>query len=124
MSRCVLSRLKPPGLALAEHDLMPLGADQGLGALVWSPLRWGRLTGNVRRCAPPPEGSRLHETASFGPPEDELLYRVVDVLEEIAGETGVSVPQVAIAWLLRRPRSPASSSARGTSASCATTSMR
>lgn len=87
-----------------EHDLMPLGLDQGLGALVWSPLGWGRLTGKIRRGAPLPEGSRLHETASFGPPvEDELLYRVVEVLEEIAGDTGRSVPQVAIAWLLSRP---------------------
>ncbi|MBB3930962.1 aryl-alcohol dehydrogenase-like predicted oxidoreductase [Kaistia hirudinis] len=87
-----------------EWDLMPLGADQGLGALVWSPLGWGRLTGKIRRGAPLPEQSRLHETASFGPPvDDELLYRVVDALEEIAGETGKTVPQVALNWLIQRP---------------------
>jgi len=87
-----------------EWDLMPLGADQGLGALVWSPLGWGRLTGKIRRGAPLPEQSRLHETASFGPPvEDELLYRVVDALEGIAGETGKTVPQVALSWLIQRP---------------------
>jgi aryl-alcohol dehydrogenase-like predicted oxidoreductase len=87
-----------------EWDLMPLGNDQGLGALVWSPLGWGRLTGKIRRGTPLPEGSRLHETASFGPPvDDELLYRVVDVLETIAKETGKTVPQIALNWLLKRP---------------------
>lgn len=87
-----------------EWDLMPLGEDQGLGAMVWSPLGWGRLTGKIRRGTPLPEGSRLHETASFGPPvDDEHLYRVVDALDEIAEETGKSVPQIALNWLLRRP---------------------
>jgi aryl-alcohol dehydrogenase (NADP+) len=87
-----------------EWDLMPLGADQGLGALVWSPLGWGRLTGKVRRGRPLPEGSRLHETAAFGPPVgEEYLYRVVDALDAVAEETGRSVPQVALNWLLRRP---------------------
>ena len=87
-----------------EWDLMPLGADQGLGALVWSPLGWGRLTGKIRRGAPLPEKSRLHETASYGPPvEDEYLYRVVDALEEISKETNKTVPQVALNWLIQRP---------------------
>lgn len=87
-----------------EADLMPLGADQGVGALVWSPLGWGRLTGRIRRGAPIPEGSRLHETAMFAPPvEDAHLYRVIDALDVIAGETGKSVPQIAINWLLQRP---------------------
>ncbi|WP_128292059.1 aldo/keto reductase [Afifella aestuarii] len=87
-----------------EWDLMPLGLDQGLGAMVWSPLGWGRLTGKVRRGAPLPEGSRLHETASFGPPvEEEHLYRVVDALDAIAEETGRTVPQIALNWLLQRP---------------------
>ncbi|AGH49159.1 oxidoreductase, mocA [Sphingomonas sp. MM-1] len=87
-----------------EADLMPLAADQGVGALVWSPLGWGRLTGKIRRSAPIPAGSRLHETAAFAPPvEDELLYRVVDVLDAIAGETGKTVPQIALNWLIGRP---------------------
>ncbi|MBK1623084.1 aldo/keto reductase [Afifella marina] len=87
-----------------EWDLMPLSLDQGLGAMVWSPLGWGRLTGKVRRGAPLPEGSRLHETASFGPPvEEEHLYRVVDALDAIAEETGRTVPQIALNWLLQRP---------------------
>jgi aryl-alcohol dehydrogenase-like predicted oxidoreductase len=87
-----------------EWDLMPLGQDQGLGALVWSPLGWGRLTGKIRRGQPLPPGSRLHETASFGPPvDDEHLYRVVDVLDVIAEETGKTIPQIALNWLLQRP---------------------
>ncbi|SCM75893.1 Aldo/keto reductase [uncultured Pleomorphomonas sp.] len=87
-----------------EWDLMPLGADQGLGALVWSPLGWGRLTGKIRRGMPLPEGSRLHDTASYGPPvEDDHLYRVVEALEAVATEVGKTVPQVALNWLAQRP---------------------
>jgi aryl-alcohol dehydrogenase-like predicted oxidoreductase len=87
-----------------EWELMPLGLDQGVGALVWSPLGWGRLTGKVRRGKPLPEVSRLHKTADYGPPvADELLYKVVDALDEVAKETGKTVPQIALNWLLRRP---------------------
>ncbi|OKK21833.1 aldo/keto reductase [Streptomyces sp. CB00455] len=87
-----------------EWELMPLGLDQGLGAIVWSPLGWGRLTGKIRRGRPWPTGSRLHDTADYGPPvEDEHLYRVVDALDEIAQETGRAVPQIALRWLLQRP---------------------
>ncbi|MFE3581692.1 aldo/keto reductase [Streptomyces vinaceus] len=87
-----------------EWELMPLGLDQGLGAIVWSPLGWGRLTGKIRRGRPLPAGSRLHETAEFAPPvEEEHLYRVVDALDEIALETGKGVPQIALRWLLQRP---------------------
>lgn len=87
-----------------EWDLMPMGKDQGLGALVWSPLGWGRLTGKIRRGAPLPEGSRLHETASFGPPvDDEHLYRVVDALEDVAQQVDKTVAQVALNWLIGRP---------------------
>ncbi|NED99469.1 aldo/keto reductase [Phytoactinopolyspora halotolerans] len=87
-----------------EWELMPLGADQGVGAIVWSPLGWGRLTGKIRRGHPIPAGSRLHETADYGPPvDDEHLFDVVDVLEQVAAETGKAIPQVAINWLLQRP---------------------
>jgi aryl-alcohol dehydrogenase-like predicted oxidoreductase len=87
-----------------EWELMPLAQDQGVGAVVWSPLGWGRLTGKIRRGQPLPANSRLHVTADMGPPvPDELLYRVVDALEKIAGETGKTVPQVALNWLLQRP---------------------
>ena len=87
-----------------EWELMPLGLDQGVGATVWSPLGWGRLTGRIRRDRPTPAHSRLHATASYGPPvEDEYLYTVVDVLDDIAAETGKAVPQIALNWLLQRP---------------------
>ncbi|HKR26953.1 MAG TPA: aldo/keto reductase [Acidobacteriaceae bacterium] len=87
-----------------EWELMPLAIDQGLGALIWSPLGWGRLTGKVRRGQPLPATSRLHKTAEAGPPvDDEYLYRVVDAIDEVAKETGKSVPQIAINWILQRP---------------------
>ena len=87
-----------------EWELMPLGLDQGVGALVWSPLGWGRLTGKVRRGQPLPKESRLHKTGDMGPQvKDEHLYNVVDVLESVAKECGKNVPQVALNWLLQRP---------------------
>jgi aryl-alcohol dehydrogenase-like predicted oxidoreductase len=87
-----------------EWELMPLALDQGVGALVWSPLGWGRLTGKVRRGQPLPKESRLHETANYGPQvPEEYLYKVVDALDEVAKETGKTVPQVALNWLLQRP---------------------
>ena len=87
-----------------EWELMPLGVAEGVGAIVWSPLGWGRLTGRIRRGAPLPERSRLHATADAGPPiDDERLFAIVDVLDDIAAETGRSVPQIALNWLLARP---------------------
>jgi aryl-alcohol dehydrogenase-like predicted oxidoreductase len=87
-----------------EWELMPLAVDQGVGALVWSPLGWGRLTGKIRRGRPLPAGSRLHKTAEQGPPvADEDLFKVVDALDEVAKQTGKSVAQVALNWLLQRP---------------------
>jgi len=87
-----------------EWELMPLGLDQGVGAVVWSPLGWGRLTGKIRRGDPPPKTSRLPATAADGPPvEIEYLYRVVDAIDKVAKETGKTVPQIAINWLLQRP---------------------
>jgi aryl-alcohol dehydrogenase-like predicted oxidoreductase len=87
-----------------EWELMPLALDQKVGALVWSPLGWGRLTGKIRRGQPLPEVSRLHKTAQMGPqPSEEYLYKVVDTIDEVAGETGKSVPQIALNWLLQRP---------------------
>jgi len=89
-----------------EWELMPLGLDQGVGCLVWSPLGWGRLTGKVRRNAPLPPNTRLNSKANtdFGPQvPNEYLYRVVDALDEVAKETGKTVAQIAINWLLQRP---------------------
>jgi aryl-alcohol dehydrogenase-like predicted oxidoreductase len=89
-----------------EWELMPLALDQKVGALVWSPLGWGRLTGKVRRGLPLPETSRLQSKAvtDIGPPvADEYLFRVVDALDEVAKETGKTVPQIALNWLIQRP---------------------
>lgn len=87
-----------------EWELMPLALDQGLGTMVWSPLGWGRLTGKLRRGQAVTSG-RIASGGAVGGPEvdDEYLYRVVDALDEVAAETGRSVPQVALNWLLQRP---------------------
>jgi aryl-alcohol dehydrogenase-like predicted oxidoreductase len=75
-----------------------------VGAVVWSPLGWGRLTGKIRRGTGLPAQSRLHKTAEFGPPvPDEQLFRVMDAIDAVAKETGKSVPQIALNWLLQRP---------------------
>ncbi|WP_319454382.1 MULTISPECIES: aldo/keto reductase [unclassified Mycobacterium] len=87
-----------------EWELMPLGAAEGVGALVWSPLGWGRLTGRVRRDTPLPARSRLHTTAEAGPPvDDDRMFAILDVLDALAEETGRTVPQLALNWLLTRP---------------------
>jgi aryl-alcohol dehydrogenase-like predicted oxidoreductase len=87
-----------------EWELMPLALDQKVSAFVWSPLGWGRLTGKIRRNQPLPAESRLHKTADYGPQvPDEYLYKVVDALDEVAAETGKTVPQIALNWLLQRP---------------------
>lgn len=87
-----------------EWELMPLAQEHKVGALIWSPLGWGRLTGKIRRNQPLPAVSRLHKTADKGPQvDDNYLYKVVDALDEVAKEAGKSVPQVALNWLLQRP---------------------
>jgi aryl-alcohol dehydrogenase-like predicted oxidoreductase len=86
-----------------EWELMPLAIDQGLGTMVWSALGWGRLTGRIRRGSD--GGGRISKGGGQGGPEveDEYLYRVVDALDVIAGETDKTVAQVALNWLLQRP---------------------
>lgn len=89
-----------------EWELMPLALDQKVSAVVWSPLGWGRLTGKIRRGQPKPQTSRLQnqKVVDIGPPvDDEYVYRVVDALDAVAKETGKTVPQIAINWLLQRP---------------------
>jgi aryl-alcohol dehydrogenase-like predicted oxidoreductase len=89
-----------------EYELMPLGVDQGIGAVVWSPLGWGRLTGKIRRGHPLPAVSRLQskKVIDAGPQvADEYVYKVVDALDVIAKETGKTIPQIALNWLLQRP---------------------
>ena len=86
-----------------EWELMPLAVDQKVGAVVWSPLGWGRLTGKIRR-GQPVKSERLKKTADAGPPvPDEYLFKVVDALDAVAKETGKLIPQVALNWLLQRP---------------------
>jgi aryl-alcohol dehydrogenase-like predicted oxidoreductase len=89
-----------------EWELMPLALDQRVGAVVWSPLGWGRLTGRIRRGQPLPKVSRLQSQLAIdkGPPvPDEYLYRIVDALDAVGKEAGKTVPQVALNWLLQRP---------------------
>ncbi len=89
-----------------EWELMPLALDQGVATVVWSPLGWGRLTGKIRRGQPLPETSRLRSKRAFdGGPQvaEDHLFKVVDALDEVAKETGKTVPQIALNWLLRRP---------------------
>jgi aryl-alcohol dehydrogenase-like predicted oxidoreductase len=87
-----------------EWELMPLGIDQRVGTIVWSPLAMGRLSGKFRRSNPMPAESRLSQGGSHGPVvPDELLFRVVDELDVIAKETEKTVAQVALNWLLQRP---------------------
>jgi aryl-alcohol dehydrogenase-like predicted oxidoreductase len=87
-----------------EWELMPLALDQGVGTVVWGPLSQGRLSGRFRRNQPIPEGSRVAQGAGEGPAiDDEWLYSVVDVLDAISAETGKSVSQVSLNWLLQRP---------------------
>lgn len=87
----------------AEHELIPLGLDQGIGVLVWSPLQFGLLSGKFRRDGATPSGSRLAQLEAPGTIDYDRLYRIVDSLDRIAGERGVSVAQVALNWLTRKP---------------------
>jgi len=87
-----------------EWELMPLGLAEQVGALVWSPLGWGRLTGKIRRGQPAAPNTRASDGLTGGPVvDDELLYKVVDVLDALAAETGKTVPQIALNWLLQKP---------------------
>ncbi len=87
-----------------EWELMPLALDQKVGALVWSPLGWGRLTGKIRRGQPMPEGIRYPQTKAAAPQvPDEHLFNVIDAMDKIAAENGKSITQIALNWLLQRP---------------------
>jgi aryl-alcohol dehydrogenase-like predicted oxidoreductase len=86
-----------------EWELMPLGLDQGVGTLVWSPLGWGRLTGRLRRGELAPAGTRAEASIAAPPIADEHLWNVLDALQLVADDTGHTIPQIAINWLLRRP---------------------
>lgn len=89
-----------------EWELMPLGIDQSVGTIVWSPLASGMLTGKYRRDQPLPPNTRVAQGGSPVPADTidkERLYGIVDCLEEIATETSKTIAQVALNWLLQRP---------------------
>jgi aryl-alcohol dehydrogenase-like predicted oxidoreductase len=89
-----------------EWELMPLALDQRIGTVVWSPLGWARLTGKYRRGQTKPETTRLNSqlNVDVGPPvADEYLFNVVDAIDAVAAETGKTVAQIALNWLLQRP---------------------
>ena len=87
-----------------EWELMPLGVDQKVGTMIWSPLSSGRLSGKYRRDRPLPADNRVQQGGGHGPATNEpLLYRIVDVLDQIASETGKTLAQISINWLLQRP---------------------
>jgi aryl-alcohol dehydrogenase-like predicted oxidoreductase len=88
-----------------EWELMQLGVDQNVGTIVWSPLAAGLLTGKYRRNMPPPD-ARVAQGGSPIPSKvisNELLYNITDTLDEVSKETGKSIAQVALNWLLQRP---------------------
>ncbi len=87
-----------------EWELMPLGIDQKVSTIVWSPLASGQLSGKYRRGQPIPQDNRRAQGGSHGPETNlERLYNIVDALDEVAEETGKSVAQVSLNWLLQRP---------------------
>jgi aryl-alcohol dehydrogenase-like predicted oxidoreductase len=87
----------------AERELIPLALDQGVGVLVWSPLAFGFLSGKYRRGGARPEGARLAQMDVVELRDEQRVYTILDALEEIARARGVSVPQVALNWVMRRP---------------------
>ena len=87
----------------AEHELVPAGLDQKVGIMCWSPLQFGLLSGKFRRGGEKPTESRLNSLDAPGTIDQERLYRIVDSLTEIAGQRGVSVAQVALNWVTRKP---------------------
>jgi len=85
-----------------EWELLPLGLDQGVGTIVWSPLAGGALSGRIRRHQPPLKDTRLGQIR-FVHYDSETLYKVVDVLDTISRERDKTIPQVALNWILRKP---------------------
>jgi aryl-alcohol dehydrogenase-like predicted oxidoreductase len=85
-----------------ERELVPMLESEGVGLLVWSPLAGGFLSGKYGRDVEAEAGSR-RTTFDFPPLDVDRAYDCIDAMREIAGARGVSVAQVALAWLLHRP---------------------
>ena len=86
-----------------ERELIPMLQSEGLGLMIWSPLAGGLLSGKYGRDQQAEAGSR--RTAFDFPPVDKArAFDAVDVMREIAGPRGVSVAQIALAWLLHQPQ--------------------
>ena len=85
-----------------EHEIIPLGLDQAVGLMAWSPLHAGLLTGKFRRDERP-SVSRLNELEAPGTVDFERVYRIVDVLTEIAQARAVTPAQAALNWVLCKP---------------------
>jgi aryl-alcohol dehydrogenase-like predicted oxidoreductase len=89
-----------------EWELMPLGIHHKVGSMIWSPLSGGKLSGKYRRNQAVPRGARVAQGGELGPTDGaalERLYRIIDVLDDIANETEKTLPQIALNWLLQRP---------------------
>lgn len=89
----------------AEYELLPAGEDLGVGAMIWSPLGQGLLSGKVSRTQKPQAGTRQGAITWKEPwvMDDERLYKVIDILKEVASEQNASVAQIALAWVTMRP---------------------
>ncbi len=87
----------------AEHDLVRVGMDQKVGIMVWSPLQFGLLSGKFRKGAAKPAESRLNSVDAPGTIDEARLHRIVDALDAVAKERGVTVSQVALNWVTRKP---------------------
>jgi aryl-alcohol dehydrogenase-like predicted oxidoreductase len=85
-----------------EREVVPLVQDQQVGVMVWSPLAGGLLSGKFNRDGSSPDGSR-RASFDFPPVNKDRAFDTVDVMREIAGELGATVPQIALAWLLHQP---------------------
>jgi aryl-alcohol dehydrogenase-like predicted oxidoreductase len=86
-----------------EWELMPLAIDQKVSAIVWSPMAGGALSGKITRNNPPQMGTRSAAMDFVVSSKSEHLFNIVDVLKEISEETGKTIPQVALNWVLQRP---------------------
>ena len=88
----------------AEYEILPAGEDLGMGAMIWSPLGEGLLTGRITRTRPAAPDTR--QGSDWPEPyvtDKERLYRVIDTLSAVARERGISVSQVTLAWIRQRP---------------------